>query len=450
MEKKALIYPGQTVCVMGLGVTGRAAVKYCLHKGARVRVSDTRSKVKLFQDEGDFIEKNRLEWEAGVHSYDFLGKSKVLLPSPGIDVRGELFTSLRQAGITIAGELAVVAGLFDVPVVAVTGTNGKTTVTSLLGEVLKVSGKRVFVGGNIGNPLYEYCLRKKEYDVVVVELSSFQLDCSGDFAPDIAILLNITPDHLDRHGTIDEYIKTKGKIFVNQRAGGLAIINGDDGLCGKVTIPEKVEIMQFGNSDGCSLKISDTPCSKVSDGFSAHNYTAAFGALRRLGLSTSEITKGFEQFTPLPHRMEFVAEIHGISFINDSKATNTGAVIGALGQVQNKVVLIAGGRGKGDDYGLLRKSIEEKVQSLVLLGEAADEVEEKLADLVPCKRAVTMEEAVSQAYLLASIGETVLLSPACASFDMFSSYGNRGDVFKAAVMALVQREQTKRGPAIVR
>lgn len=449
MENKTLIYPGQTVCVMGLGVTGRAAVKYCLGKGARVRVSDTRSKEKLFIDEGDFIEKNQLEWEAGVHSYDFLKKSKLLLPSPGIDLRGKLFTLLQQAGITIAGELAVVAGLIDVPVVAVTGTNGKTTVTSLLGEVLAACGKRVFVGGNIGTPLYEYCLRKNEYDVVVAEVSSFQLDCSGSFAPDIAILLNITPDHLDRHGTIDDYIRAKGRIFANQKRGGLAIINDDDSLCGRVTIPENVEIMQFGSSDGCTLKISDTQHTQEFGGFSAYNYTAAFGALRRLGLSAPEIEKGFRQFNHLPHRLEFVAEINGISFINDSKATNTGAVIGALGQVQNKVVLIAGGRGKGDDYGLLRKSVEEKVQALVLLGEAADEMEEKLADLAPCKRAVTMEEAVAQAYHLASNGESVLLSPACASYDMFSSYGNRGEVFKAAVMALMQQDWLKRGPAIV-
>lgn len=449
MEEKALIYPGQTVCVMGLGVTGKAAVKYCLYKGARVRVSDARSQEKLFIDEGEFIEENRLEWEAGVHSYDFLGKSKVLLPSPGIDLRGELFTTLRQAGVTIAGELAVVAGLIDVPVIAVTGTNGKTTVTSLLGEVLKAGGKRVFVGGNIGTPLYEYCLRENEYDVVVAELSSFQLDCSGDFAPDIAILLNITPDHLDRHGTIAEYIRAKERIFANQNEGGLAIINGDDALCGEVTIPGNVEIEQFGSSDGCSLKLSDTQYSHVSGGFSAYNYSAAFGALRRLGLSTLEIKKGFQRFNHLPHRLEFVAEINGISFINDSKATNTGAVIGALGQLQNKVVLIAGGRGKGDDYRLLRKSVEEKVQALVLLGEAADEIQEKLADLATCKPALTMEEAVAQAYHLASSGESVLLSPACASFDMFSSYGNRGDVFKAAVMALVKQEQKKRGPASV-
>ncbi|MFT5699689.1 MAG: UDP-N-acetylmuramoylalanine--D-glutamate ligase [Desulforhopalus sp.] len=460
MENRELIYPGQKVCVMGLGVTGRSAVKYCLSKGAKVSVSDARSEEKFLRDEGVFAKENELEWEAGGHTYDFLAKNDLLLPSPGIDLRGSLFSSLAQSGIPVAGELAVVAGLIDVPIVAVTGTNGKTTVATLIGEVLEGAGKKAFVGGNIGTPLYEYCLCQDHYDVVVVEVSSFQLECSGNFSPDIAILLNITPDHLDRHGTIDRYISAKGRIFAGQKSDGLAIINGDDPLCEKIKVPKNVKIEQVSRSARCFLEISDAKFSIQSTGdnredfihslnglggFAAYNYGAAFLALRRLGLPWSTIKRGFQEFNHLPHRLEFVAELNGISFVNDSKATNTGAVIGALDQMEKGVVLIAGGRGKGDDYTLLRKSVEDKVHDLVLIGEAAAEIEDSLRDLVPCIRVLNMEEAVAKAYSLARTGDRVLLSPACASFDMFTSYGNRGDIFKSAVRDLVAKEQNKRG-----
>jgi len=463
MDKKQLINPGQTVCVIGLGVTGRSAVRYCLSKGATVCVSDARTRETFLKEEEVFLKANQVEWEAGGHTYDFLSKSNLLLPSPGIDLRTPLFRSLTDSGIRIAGELAVMAGQIDVPVVAVTGTNGKTTVTSLIGEVLTGSGKRVFVGGNIGTPLYECCLDSIPYDVIVVEVSSFQLESSGDFAPDIAILLNISPDHLDRHGTIEDYISAKGRIFSNQKNKMLAIVNGDDLLSQKVAIPKNVIKEQFGRAESCFLEISDAQFVlhtstqdreyfsfplKGLGGFTSYNYAAAFLALRRLGLSTLEIENGFENFTELPHRLEFVAQVNGISFVNDSKATNTGAVLGALGQLKDDIVLIAGGRNKGDDFTLLRQSVEKKVHGLVLLGESAGEIEESLNDLVKCKRVVTMKDAVTTAYRMARDGDTVLLSPACASFDMFSSYGNRGDIFKAAVMNLVEQELSHRGDSI--
>ena len=463
MDKKQLIIPGQTVCVIGLGVTGKSAVRYCLSKGAKVRVSDARSRETFVKEEAVFLKNKNVEWEAGGHTYDFISKSDLFLPSPGVDLRTPLIRSLTAAGIRLAGELAVMAGEIDVPVVAVTGTNGKTTVTSLIGEVLTGAGKRVFVGGNIGTPLYECCLSGIDYDVIVVEVSSFQLECSGDFSPDIAILLNITPDHLDRHGTIEDYISAKGRIFLGQKSESLAIINGDDQLCQKIEIAKDVKIEQFGRSKSCFLDISDAQFVVRSsrqdredfsisltglDGFTSYNYGAAFLALRRLGLSMLEIENGFESFRALPHRLEFVAQVNGISFVNDSKATNTGAVIGALKQIKDDIVLIAGGRNKGDDFSLLRQSVEKKVHGVVLLGESAGEIEASLKDLVECKRALTMEDAVTMAYRMARVGDTVLLSPACASFDMFSSYGNRGNIFKAAVMNLVEQERTNGGDSI--
>lgn len=452
MEKKKLIYPGQHVCILGLGVTGRSAVKYCLGKGARVRVSDMRPAEKFLREEGEFVKEHGVEWEAGGHSHEFLEKCDLLLPSPGVDLRQGVVARLRRAGMPLAGELAVVAGELDIPVVAVTGTNGKTTVTTLIGEVLEKSGRRVFVGGNIGTPLYEYCLGTLSYDVLVIEVSSFQLECSGDFAADVALLLNITPDHLDRHPTMEDYIAAKGNLFARMKPGGLAILNGDDAFSLRIQVPEDVERQSFGVADGCNLKIgeesfciSDTAAGEnrfyhgVSglDGFLASNYAAAYLALKKLGLDDATISNGFEEFQPLPHRLEFSGELLGVRFVNDSKATNTGAVIGALKRYGGNVVLVAGGRDKGDDYTLLRESIKDRVHTLILMGEAAGMIQASLGDLVPCVRANSMQEAVRLAFENAGSGDTVLLSPACASFDMFASYGDRGNQFKAAVQSLI-------------
>ncbi len=450
MKEAEFIQPGQTVCVVGLGVTGRSAVRYCLARGARVLVSDSRDEKQFLAGEGDFLEETRVEWEAGGNSYNFCSKSQILLPSPGIDLRNELFVALRNSDVIVAGELAVVSAELNVPVIAVTGTNGKTTVTSLIGDVLEKSGKRVFVGGNIGTPLYEYCLSESEYDVVVVEVSSFQLEKSGAFAPDIGVLLNITPDHLDRHGTIESYREAKGRLFCNQVRGNIAVVNGDDAECGCLKFPEGVDVLTFGRKNYNSLKISKTSFLVENDqgleefrhglngddGFTSYNFAAAYAALKKYGLTDSEIAGGFSQFNGLPHRLEFVAKKDGVIFINDSKATNTGAVVGALEEMTNGVVLIAGGKGKGEDYTVLRKSIEQKVHTLVLIGEEARRMSEGLGDLAQCRMAATMEEAVTIAYQAAKSGDAVLLSPACASFDMFGSYGNRGDVFKHAVQEL--------------
>jgi UDP-N-acetylmuramoylalanine--D-glutamate ligase len=451
MKENTLISPGKIVCVIGLGVTGRAAVRYCLDRGAVVRVSDARIKEQFLEQEGAFIRQHQVEWEAGGHSADFCKECDLLLPSPGVDLRKEPFYSLEKAGTKIAGELAVVAGEIKVPVVAVTGTNGKTTVTSLIGEVLKKSGKRVFVGGNIGTPLYEFCHLMDGYDVVVAEVSSFQLETSGDFAPDIGILLNITPDHLDRHETIKEYIAAKARMFCNQSATGVGVINGDDPCCQQLVLPPGVTAITFGKGVNNSLQITDTSFCLIEKeglrneffhgldtggGFTAYNYAAAYAALNKLGLTPVEIAKGFAEFSSLPNRLEFVAEKDKVVFINDSKATNTGAVIGALEEMETGVVLIAGGRGKGEDYSLLRKSVAEKVHTLVLIGEAAVELKKCLCDVTLCIDARDMEDAVNKAYNAAGHGDTVLLSPACASFDMFKSYGHRGDVFRKVVAAL--------------
>jgi UDP-N-acetylmuramoylalanine--D-glutamate ligase len=446
-----MIYPGVKIAVMGLGITGRAAVRYCLHCGAEVFVSDSRPEQRFLAEEGELLATADINWEAGGHSREFLSRVDLLLVSPGVDLDLPLLKRLRSDGVKIAGELAVAAGQVDVPVVAVTGTNGKTTVTTLIGEIFKGAGRKVFVGGNIGTPLYEYLLHPEGYDMVVLEVSSFQLESAGDFSPDVALLLNITPDHLDRHISMERYVQAKMQLFMHQRQGAVAIVNGDDPLCRELPQGVRSVVRTLGTNDRCSAIIGDNRITlsvddeqeeyqlegvgQVND-ITLMNYAAAILAVRSQGCTRLQTQAGLNAFCPLPHRIEFVAEVNGVFYYNDSKATNTGAVIGALAQFPKNVILLAGGRDKGDDYRLLRESVLGRVKKMIVLGESAGLLTDALADVVDIIPARSMEDAVQTAARNADSGDIVLLSPACASFDMFTSYGHRGNEYKKAVLAL--------------
>ena len=451
MKNESLIYPGSKVAVMGLGVSGRAAVRYARHCGAEVFVSDNRPEHRFLAEEGDFLAAMHVQWEAGSHSRDFLARAEMLLVSPGVNLDLPLFKALKEDGVKIIGEFAIAAGKITVPVVAVTGTNGKTTVTTLIGDILAAAGKRVFVGGNIGTPLYEYLLHPQDFDIVVAEVSSFQLESAGNFGPDVGILLNISPDHLDRHVSMDRYAQVKMQLFAHQHPGSVAIINGDDPLCYRLAQGLPATVRTFGENDRCSAIIGDNRITFMVDALQEEyqfadlgrlniitlmNYAAAIIAARSLGCTYAQVLTGLRTFQPLPHRIEFVAEVHGVSYYNDSKATNTGAVIGALAQFPGNVILLAGGRDKNDDFRLLRQSVASKVKKLVVIGEAAGLLEDALADLVEIIPARSMADAVNTAAKSATAGDVVLLSPACASFDMFTSYGHRGNEFRKAVLAL--------------
>jgi UDP-N-acetylmuramoylalanine--D-glutamate ligase len=451
VKKTSLIYPGVKVAVMGLGVTGRTAVRYSLSCGAEVLVSDSRPEQRFVAEEGALLDAAAIAWEAGGHSYEFLRRADLLLVSPGVDLDLPLLQRLRADGVRIVGELAIAAGKIGVPVVAVTGTNGKTTVTTLIGEICRGAGKKVFVGGNIGTPLYEYLLDPAGYDLVVVEVSSFQLESGGDFSADVGLLLNITPDHLDRHLSMERYIQAKMQLFLHMPPGAVAVINGDDTLCRQLTPGLQSVVRTFGRSEGCTARFADHRISLLVDNeqeeycfddlegindITLMNYAAAILAVRSLGCSHQQIEAGLRAFRPLPHRIEFVAERNGVSYFNDSKATNTGAVIGALAQFEKNVILLAGGRDKGDDYRLLRDSVSARVKKMIVLGESAGLLRDALADIVDTLPAQSMADAVQTAAREARPGDVVLLSPACASFDMFTSYGHRGNEFKKAVLAL--------------
>ncbi len=442
------------VAVMGLGVSGRAAVRYLLSQGARVLVSEARNTDQLPVPDLAFLTEKGVEHECGGHSLAFLRQAAQILVSPGIRQDLEILQQLRELGVPVLGELAMAAPLINRPVVAITGTNGKTTVTALIGELLQGAGKKVFVGGNIGTSLFDYLAQPGDVDVLVLELSSFQLETAGTFKADVAILLNVTPDHLDRHGSMAGYAAAKMNIFAGQQEQNTAIFGGDDLLCRDLLtgLDGGQHQLLFGHGRDCQAQIIDHGVvlswqgreeryelagSMLDTATGTVNSAAAILAARILGCAPEAIARSLDAFQVAPHRMARVGEAAGISYYDDSKATNTGAVLSALENFEGNVILIAGGRDKGDDYTLLQESVAQKVRSLILIGEATELIARALAGVTEVRRAGSMEEAVTLAASMARPGDVVLLSPACASFDMFQGYGHRGQVFTAAVQRVM-------------
>lgn len=440
MITNPLLYPGVKFAIIGLGVSGKAALRYALACGAEVSVSDNRSQEQLVAELTVFAAD--IDYEIG-HSLEFLAKADVIFVSPGVAC-DDLLEELQKQGKVIVGELSLAAPVINYPVIAVTGTNGKTTVTSLIGQLLKDAGKNVFVGGNIGTPLLDWLCENETVDYIVLELSSFQLEYMGDFRVDIALLLNITPDHLDRHGDMASYLEAKMNIFTNQNEYHLALlpINDFD------ETPVNSQLCRFGVSEKADIVIS---CDEIN--FSMDNASHTFDLSKSLfaneigrlntapsiyvamkcGCSKESINNTINNFDLGEHRLEFVAEIGDVKYYNDSKATNTGAVNAALSQL-DKVILIVGGQDKGDDYKLLRDMVQKKVTDVICIGQATELIENALVGYVKISRAKTMKDAVDLATELAHVGQNILLSPACSSFDMFKNYQDRGEQFKAAVL----------------
>jgi UDP-N-acetylmuramoylalanine--D-glutamate ligase len=452
MIRNPLLHKDMVVAVLGLGISGMAAMRYLHRAGCKVLVSDFRQVDQLTAEEKQAISQYSAGIEFGGHSDEFLAQAELIFKSPGIPRQLEVLQQRAQAGVPIMGELALAAPVLQCKVVAITGTNGKTTVTTLIGELLEAAGQKVGVCGNIGRPLLDCLSSGEEMDVAVVEVSSFQLEDAGSFRPDVGVILNITPDHLDRHASIEEYIQAKAKLFSNQHEADIAVICGDDLICLELA-QQFIEIkpLLFGHlreNDAyiCDsdiylrwrgqLEKYDLSSSPLDNHIGRLNSAAAIMAARACGCEQPVIEEALRSFKPLPHRMELVDVIQGVRYCNDSKATNTGAVISALRQAKGNIVLIAGGKDKGDDYRLLRAVVGEKVKKIILIGEAAEQIYEHLHDLVPTEFADSLEQAVFMARDEAVYGDTVLLSPACASFDMFDSYGHRGQIFRESVQRL--------------
>ncbi len=451
---------GRRALVVGLGLTGRSVARFLVRFGAMVRATDRRMADDLSGTEE--LRGLGVEVMAGVEPVaGDLGDVDLLVVSPGVPASSPLVTEARKRSIEVVGGLELAARFIDVPIVAVAGTNGKSTVTSLLGEVLKGAGRSVFVGGNIGTPAVDYFLVGERAECCVLEVSSFQLETISAFRPHIAVLLNITEDHLERYSGFEEYAAVKLRLFENQRPEDFAVVNAADPLIRQKILPgaEKMPVhgraalLPFNSvpgsdtglwqdgekiifsSDGC-IETYEMDWPGLSGRHNVDNAMAAIGALRLMGIEREEILRGLARFRPLGHRMELVREFRGVRYIDDSKGTNTGALVMALRSTPAPVVLIVGGRDKGGDYGVLYPEVAKKVRLLLAMGEAGARLEEEFRGIVPVRRVSTMEEAVKTAAGEAEPGDTVLLSPACSSFDMFRDYRERGERFKALVLAL--------------
>jgi UDP-N-acetylmuramoylalanine--D-glutamate ligase len=449
--------------VVGLGKTGMALVTFLLNHGAQVSISDARELSDLREAASPFLEKGfPLEMEGGGHSPSFFQKAELVLVSPGIPLDLPALRAVREQGIPVWGELELFSIFSKTPVVAVTGTNGKTTTTALLNEMLHNSGKKTFLGGNIGRPLMDYILQGEEQEIVVAEISSFQLDTATRFSPEVGLLLNITEDHLDRYPDFQAYGASKASLFRNQGENNPAVINGDDPICR--TIGEKlfgpvyffsrlhpVDRGGYLNHDEAVIRWgSSTEIYSLKD-FSlpgVHNLENALAAIlgaRLMGASPEGVRKTLKTFKGFGHRLEFVTEVRGIRFYDDSKATNVGAVVKALEGFNRPVILVAGGRDKGGDYGPLKNLIKAKVKTLLLMGEAREIMREQLGPWTKTVLVENMEQAILQAFEQGRSGDVVLLSPACSSFDMFRDYAQRGDLFQEAVRKLADKIGTGAG-----
>ncbi len=439
---------------MGMGVSGRAAVAFLLAQGAEVFVTDSRAFEKLSDTDQEYLLGEKIAFECGGHTLQFMAQGDFIVISPGVPTDLPILSKLHGLRIPIFGELALAAPYLTECVVAVTGTNGKTTVTALIGELLRASGKKVFVGGNIGTPILDYLRVGERVDVLVLELSSFQLESAGMFSPHVGVLLNVTPDHLDRHKSMALYTAAKMKMFAHQHSDDIAIVCADDPICEQQVKPILTEqrVCCFGTQNSnCPTKggehTFDITIDDRTDSYSlkdtvldSHtgllNGQAAVLAVSHLGCKKSAIEQGLKSFELARHRLQYVRSLNGVQFFNDSKATNTGAVLSSLASFSGNIILIAGGRDKGENYGLLKQLVSEKVKALVLIGEAADAIGMELEGIAVHRKALSMQDAVGKAAEMSCPGDTVLLAPACASFDMFDSYVQRGDVFMDAVFAL--------------
>ncbi|MBM4273241.1 MAG: UDP-N-acetylmuramoyl-L-alanine--D-glutamate ligase [Deltaproteobacteria bacterium] len=448
MVKKIMDLNGKNILVVGLARTGAALCRFLAEKGARVTVTDQAlaADLEAFREE---IAGLGVREELGVPQPQWQGYD-LILPSPGVPPETPWLEAARAAGIPVWGELELASHFITRPIYAVSGTNGKTTTTTLLGELLQASGCKPLVGGNIGTPLISLLPRQEEADCLVIEVSSFQLDTAPSFHPQAGILLNITPDHLDRYPDFAGYVASKAGLFRNFGPEDLKVLNADDPW-----------VAALGSRPGRTYYFStERPLSQgawVEQGalkvrlasgreevfpltdirlpgrHNLENVMAALLVALDAGGEAAPCREVLASFQGLPHRLEWVGNVGGVDFYDDSKGTNVGAVAQSLTFFNQPVVLIAGGRDKDSDFSLLSSLIRDRVKALVLLGETRDRLYSVWEGLAPAFMAKDMDEAVTQAYQLADPGEVVLLSPACASFDMFRDYAHRGDAFQRIV-----------------
>lgn len=446
--------------ILGAGRSGIAAAKLLKKHGAKVYLSDGGSRESLiYLDEND-LKREGIEFETGNHS-ERVYEADTIIKSPGIPPDSAVIENAVKRGIKIYSEIEAAFYFCKAPVIAVTGTNGKTTTTVLTGEIFKNAGKKTFVCGNVGTAFSEIAESADKDSIVVLEVSSFQLNDIETFRPKVSIMLNVTPDHLDWHENFENYINAKFNIMKNQKAGDTAVINYDDralrekaermkkdaaffsirenlkkkGVT-KGGYADKGSIIYFDDKAGTEEEVMQIKDINIRGSHNLYNSLAAIITARAFEIRNEIIRQTLKEFKGVEHRIEFVREIEGVGFYNDSKATNVDSLTVALESFEGNIILILGGREKDNDYGKVEELISRKVNMILAIGESKDKIENHFSKKVKVIKTGSMKEAVEKAFQNSGRGDTVLLSPACKSFDMYNNFEERGKDFKSEVNRL--------------
>jgi len=442
------------VLVVGLGKSGVASALFLKAHGARVTVSDTKSGDEL-RNEIPALLDHGIAVETGGHGERTFRGQDLIVVSPGVPVDAPLLQQARSLGEPVIGEIELAAQFLPGPIVAITGSNGKTTTTALTGEILTAGGFPALVGGNIGTPAISLADRATTETFIVLEVSSFQLETIQTFRPKVAVVLNVTPDHLDRHKTFETYADAKARIFENQRGDDFAVLNEDDPTCVTMAARTRAQVFWFSRQkevkqgawvregnilfrDGMQqreiMQVSEIP---LKGAHNLENVLAAVCAGALMGCPPEQIRQAVRDFKAVEHRLEFVTSIRGVDYYNDSKATNVDATIKALESFPANIHLILGGKDKGSDYAVLNDLLKQRVKRVYTIGAAAEKIESQIKG-VEVVHAETLQNAIRKANAVAEAGDVVLLAPACASFDQFKNYEERGAVFKRIVSDLAR------------
>lgn len=440
---------GKQVLVVGLGATGLATAQFLHERGAQVTVSEAREESAILPAMTT-LRKLGIPVETGGHRTEAFLAADLIVVSPGVSPDLPPLRAAAERGREIISEIELAYRHIRTPIIAVTGTNGKTTTVHLMAEIFRNAGKTIFLGGNVGTPLIDYARRDQRAEFIIAEISSFQLEGIRTFRPFISVLLNLQQDHLDRYASYAEYVAAKARIFSNQRKDDYALLNADDADVQKLSASIRATLLSFSADHAVPAGIylhNHRFCFRAGNReatFAAdrlqlkgthnlHNVMAAMAVSVLCGCGEDAIQHTIDHFTTLHHRLELVLEKNGIRFYNDSKATNVGSVVSALSSLPPPLILIAGGKDKGGAYDPLIPLVREKVKLLVLIGEAKEKMREVLKSSTRVILADSLEDAFNRALREASAGDTILLSPACSSFDMFENYEQRGEAFSALV-----------------
>ncbi len=441
------------VLVVGLGRSGVASALFLKSRGAQVTVSDAKSEDQLREQIPTLLDAG-IAVETGAHGERTFRNQDLIVVSPGVPVDAEPLVQARALGQPVIGEIELASQFLPGPIIAITGSNGKTTTTTLVAEILAASGLKTLVGGNIGTPAISLAEKASSETAIVLEVSSFQLETIRRFRPRIAVVLNVTPDHLDRHRTFAAYVDAKARIFENQQSDDFSVLNADDPTCVELAERSRAQVLwcsrkhetesgvfvrdgrvifRRNGSEERILSVSDIP---LKGSHNLENVLAAVCASALMGCAPEKIRAAIVKFKAVEHRLEYVATIRGVEYYNDSKATNVDATIKALESFPANIHLILGGKDKGSDYTVLNELLRQRVKSVYTIGAAAGKIQSHIKGATQVISSGTIEAAVNHASVAAEAGDVVLLAPACASFDQFQNYEHRGRVFKELVHQL--------------